>query len=159
MSVTERLERLFDLPILSHGFASYQRDYVIESEIGGKSEHRGHYRFTFTHCVVSNLTTTVRDDTWRVSWDARFIEYEHWLAVGEPEGCVWGANWSMAYPGPSYVNNSPLATEWSARLGHTMHEAVIETNVFRLQLVFSDLLVERTGDEVSVYDQVTFPIN
>jgi hypothetical protein len=74
--LSERLERLFDLPILSHGFAPYQRDYVIESEIGGRSEHRGHYRFTFTHCVVANLTTTVRDDTWRISWDARFIDYQ-----------------------------------------------------------------------------------
>src|SRR5688500_5015576 len=75
MSINERLEQLFDLPILSHGFAPYQRDYVLECEIGGQSEHRGHYRFTFTHCVTANLTTTVRDDTWRLSWDDRFIDY------------------------------------------------------------------------------------
>jgi hypothetical protein len=158
-SVAERLERLFDLPILSHGLAPHQRDYIIESEVGGQSEHRGQYRFTFTHCVVANLETTVRDDTWRLSWDDRFIDYNQWLATGEPAGYVWGVNWSMAYPGPSYVEGSTLAAEWSARLSHVMHEAVIETNAFRLQLVFHDLLIERTGDDISVYDQVTFPIN
>ena len=42
--------------------------------------------------------------------------------------------------------------------GHPMHEAVVETNTFRLQLVFHDLRIERAGDEVSVYDQVTFPL-
>ena len=157
MSINERLQQLFDLPILSHGFAPYQRDYVLESEIGGQSEHRGHYRFTFTHCVVANLITTVRDDTWRLSWDDRFIDYAQWLAAGEPEGYVWGVNWSMAYPGPSYVSGSALAAEWSARLGHAMHEAIIETNAFTLQLVFYDLYVERTGDEVAIYDQVTIP--
>jgi hypothetical protein len=159
ISVPERLAQLFDLPVLSHGFAPYQRDYVIESEIGGRAEHRGHYRFTFTHCVLANLTTAVRDETWKVSWDDRFIDYEHWLKAGAPEGYVWGANWSMAYPGPSYVENSTLAAEWETRLGYAMHEAIIETNAFRLQLVFHDLQVERTGDEVSVYDQVTFPLH
>ena len=158
MSIPERLEQLFDLPVLSHGFAPYQRDYVIESEIGGQSEHRGHYRFTFTHCAVANFTTTVRDDTWRLSWDDRFIDYTRWLEEGEPEGYIWGVNWSMAYPGPTYVMESPLAAEWSVRFGQPMHEAIIDTNAFRLQLVFHDLHVDRTGDEVSVYDKVTIPI-
>lgn len=157
MSISERLQQLFDIPILSHGFASYQRDYVIESEIGGNTEHRGHYRFTFTHRVVANLATTVRDDSWKVSWDERFTDYSRWLADGGPDGYVWGVNWSMAYPGPDYVGNSTLAAEWGNRLEQTMHEAVIETNAFRLQLVFHDLHVERTGDEASVHDEVTFP--
>lgn len=159
MSIPERLEQLFDLPILRHGFAPYQRDYVIEAEIGGRSEHRGHYRFSFTHCPVANLTTTVGDATWQASWDDRFIDYKGWLASGEPEGYVWGVNWSIAYPGPTYVEGSVLAAEWGRRLGRAMHEAVIETNAFRLQLVFHDLQVERTGDEVSVYDQITFPVS
>ena len=158
MSIEERLKLLVDLPILSHGFAPYRRDYVIEAELGGQSDQRGRYRFTFTHCVLADFITTVRDDTWQVSWDNRFIDYESWIAAGEPKGYVWGVNWSMAYPGPSYVPDSPRAAEWSARLGQVMHEAIIETNAFRLRLVFHSLSVERTGDEVSVYDQVTIPL-
>lgn len=159
MNNRDRLEQLFDLPILSHGFAPYQRDYLIESEIGGQSESRGRYLFTFTHCPIANLSTTVPDATWKLSWDDRFIDYQRWLASGEPDGYVWGVNWAMAYPGPTYVEGSHLAAEWGDRLGRAMHEAVIETNAFRLQLVFHDLRVERTGDDVSVYDQVTFPLH
>ena len=154
--IRERLELLFDLPILKHGIAPYQRDYVIEAELGGQSELRGHYVFTFTHCVVANLSTAVRDDSWRSSWDDVFVDYALWEKAGAPEGFVWGTNWSMAYPGPTYVENSPLAKEWTSRLGHPMHEAVIETEAFKLQLVFHDLRSERTGDHVSVYDKVTF---
>lgn len=157
-TIPERLEQLFDLPILSHGFAPYQRDYVIEAELGGQTEHRGHYRFLFTHCTVANLTTAVRDATWQTSWDDRFIDYNAWLAAGGPEGYVWGVNWSSAYPGPTYIADSALASEWGSRLGRPMHEAVIETDAFRLQLVFHDLQVMRTGEEVSVYDLVTFPV-
>jgi hypothetical protein len=159
MSIQDRLNQLFDLPVLSHGFAPYQRDYLIESEIGGTGPNRGRYLFTFTHCPVANLTTTIRDDSWKLSWDERFIDYQRWIGSGEPEGYVWGVNWSMAYPGPTYVEASQLAATWQARLGHEMHEAVIETNAFSLQLVFHDLRVERTGDTVSVYDQVSFPVH
>jgi hypothetical protein len=159
MSIREALERLFDLPILEHGFAPYMRDYRIVSEIGGKSDQRGRYLHTFTHCSVVNVTTTVRDDSWRVSWDDHFTDYQRWLDAGEPDGYVWGANWSLAYPGPTYVEGSALAREWSGRLGRPMHEAVIETNAIRLQIVFHDLKVERIGDQVSVYDQVTFPLH
>ena len=159
MSIAERLEQLFDLPILSHGFAPHQRDYVVEGEVGGRSEHRGRYRFTFTHRVVANLTTAVRDGTWRVSWDERFVDDRDWLAAGGPAGYVRGVNWSLAYPGPSLVDGSPLAAGGGERLGHAMHEAIVETNAFRLQLVFHDLRVERTGDHVSVYDPVTFPLH
>jgi hypothetical protein len=156
--IRDRLAQLFDLPILRHGIAPYQRDYIIEAELGGQSKHRGHYVFTFTHCVVANLSTTVRDDAWRESWDDLFIDYARWDQAGAPAGFVWGANWSMAYPGPTYVEGSTLAKEWSARFDHPMHEAVIETEAFKLQLVFHDLRAERIGDEVSVYDKVTIPI-
>jgi hypothetical protein len=154
----ERLAQLFDLPILRHGIAPYQRDYLIETEIGGDSDRRGRYLFTFTHCVLANLSTTVRDDPWRASWDDLFIDYAAWKRAGEPDGFIWGTNWSMAYPGPHYVENSQLAEGWASRLGHPMHEAFIETEAFKLQLVFHDLRTQRTGDEVSVYDRVTFPI-
>ena len=157
-TVRERLEQLFDLPILSHGFAPHQRDYVLEAEIGGDSPSRGRWRFTFTHCPVANLSSTVKDAVWRLSWGDEFTEYSRWEAAGEPEGFVWGVNWSMAYPGPTYIERSDLAEEWATRFGHPMHEAVVETNAFRLQLVFHDLRIERAGDEVSVYDQVTFPL-
>jgi hypothetical protein len=158
MSVPDRLQRLFDLPILSHGFAPFQRDYVVESEIGGRSNDRGRYRFTFTHTVIANVTTTVSDTIWLESWDDRFTAYDRWQASGEPQGIVWGVNWSMAYPGPTYVHGSLLAEQWTARLGHAMHEAHIETEMFRLQLVFHELRIERTGDDVSVYDRVSHPI-
>jgi hypothetical protein len=55
------------------------------------------------------------------------------------------------------VEGSALAASWSARLGHEMHEATIDTDAFSLQLGFHDLTVRKISDDVAVYDKVTIP--
>lgn len=55
------------------------------------------------------------------------------------------------YPGLSYVTNSALAVSWAERLGHEMHEVMVETNTFVLRLVCHDLRVQQlaVGDPVT----------
>jgi hypothetical protein len=156
-------ELFFDSGIVSHGYAPHLRDYDIVVDVPAalppgvpigditRSYIMGRYRYRFTHCPESHITSSVGDDSWRLSWDDVFIDYEEWQAASNPEGFVWGVNWADAYPGLSYVTNSPLAASWTERLGHEMHEVTVETNTFVLRLVCHDLRVQQlaVGDPVT----------
>lgn len=129
-------EPFFDSGILRHGFAAYMRDYEIVVQI---DKHQFLYRFT--HCPAENFTTVVNDRNWRASWDDLFTKYPDWERSGAPKGFVWGVNWARAYPGAELVEDSSKAREWSERLGKQMYQVRIETNAYRLDLIFHDLRV------------------
>ena len=163
MTVREKLEKynLFDVAVLSHGFSSHMRDYDIIAEVGGagvEEQGSGRYLYRFTHCTEAHCVTRVSDDGWRASWSDTYINYESWIQAGEPGGFVWGVQWSMAYPGLTYVEGSDLASHWSKRLGMPMHEVRIETEAFALNLAFHDVYVTKLGDQVSVIDRVIIPL-
>jgi hypothetical protein len=141
----------FDSAIVAHGYAPHLRDYDVVVDVPAAlppgvpigdtvgSYIMGRYRYRFTHCPESHVTTSVDDDIWRMSWDDVLIDWDEWEAADNPEGFVWGKKFADAYPGLSYVTDSPLAASWTERLGHEMHEVMIETNTFLLRLVCHDL--------------------
>jgi hypothetical protein len=134
------------------------RDYdVVFEALGGKKESKGTYRLRFTHCPEVKTVTKVSDPTWRQSWSDVFIDHGQWIDAGEPDGFVWGSGWSCAYPGLSYIKGSKRAREWSKRLGKAMHQIVIETEAFQLQVVFHDFTVTKLNDEVHVLHKVMIP--
>jgi hypothetical protein len=145
---------LFDNAIVEHGFTEYMRDYDVVVDAmaplpnGSGSYVEGRYRLRFTHCVQACSTSSLSDDTWRVSLEDLFTDYNAWLSAGEPAGYVWGVKSMDAYPGATYIRNSVLAADWSRRLGQSMHEVRIQTNAHNLQLIFHDLKVYRiaSGD-------------
>lgn len=148
----EQDDLLLDSAVVSHGYAPHLRDYHVvvdvpaaKSDGSGESYIRGRYLYRFTHCPEAWVTTEVTDEAWRCSWDDHFTDYAAWERAGAPEGFVWGVCWADAYPGISYVDGSDRARRWSDRLAHEMHEVAIETNAFRLGLVFHDLVVEQVG--------------
>jgi hypothetical protein len=165
-SFRERIESddlLFDSGIVSHGYAPHLRDYDVvfdvpaalppEVPIGDTTGSYiiGRYRYRFTHCPEAHVSSSVGDEVWRLSWDDVFTNYEAWEAAGNPDGFVWGTDWADAYPGLSYVTKSPLAASWAERLGHEMHEVIVETNTFALRLVCHDLRVQQlaVGDPLT----------
>lgn len=142
---------LFDSVIIRHGFVPYMRDYEVEAVAmaaapdGSRAYTEGRYRFRFSHCVVADAVTAVRDDVWQRSWDELYTDYGSWEAAGCPEGYVWGVNEMTVYPGATYDPDSARAAEWSRRLGRPMHEVRIETNAHDLTLVFHSVRVHRTA--------------
>ncbi len=126
---------LFDTGITRHGFTPYMRDYEVVVVVPRRSQHI----FRFSHCPFVEVVTTVRDDVWRCSWDDVFTDYSAWEAAGEPKGYVWGVCDSEVYPGPTYLEDSKLAQEWTSRLGKVMHEVLIQSNAYSICLVFHDL--------------------
>ncbi|MCK7483536.1 MAG: hypothetical protein M0C28_45785 [Candidatus Moduliflexus flocculans] len=165
MTVKERLVEyggFIDVGILNHGFAPHLRDYdVLFEALWGKkkwADAKGTYRLRFSHCPEATILTRVPDASWKQAWADVFIDYDQWVAAGEPNGFVWGACWSMAYPGLRYIDDSVRARQWSERMGKPMHEVIIETEAFQLQLVFHDFTVTKLSDEVSIIDKIMFPI-
>ena len=165
MSMKEKLAEyggFIGVGILSHGFAPHMRDYdVLFEALWGKkrwADAKGNCRLRFTHCPEATTVTKVSDAGWKQAWSDVFIDHAQWIAAGEPEGFVWGACWSTAYPGVSYVDDSARAHEWSERLGEPMHEVVIETEAFQLHVVFNDFAGMKLTDDVHVVHKVMFPL-
>ena len=164
MTIKEKLakyEWFVDVGILGHGFAAHMRDYdiVFEALWGKKWEDKGTYHLRFSHCPEVRTTTMVGWKVWKLSWSDVFIDYDEWLAAGEPDGFVWGVCWSGVYPGVSYIDNSPRARLWSERLGTQMHEVIIKTEAFEIQIIFHDFTVTKLNDTVHALDKVTFPVS
>jgi hypothetical protein len=166
MIVKDRLTEyggFLDVGILSHGFAPHMRDYeVLFEALWGRKEWadaKGTYRLRFTHCPEATIRTAVSDANWQQAWSDVFIDHARWEAAGEPSGFVWGVCWSTAYPGVRYVDESPRARDWSARLGKPMHEVSIETEAFKIHVVFNDFTVTKLNDETQVLQKVMFPLD
>lgn len=159
----DRYGGFLDVGILSHGFAWHMRDDDIVFEAlwgkGRSADAQGTYRLRLSNCPEVTTTTTIADAFWREAWSDTFIDYAQWLAAGEPKGSVWGACWSTAYPGLSYIDDSPRAKRWSERLGSPMHEVSVATEAFEIRIVFHDFTVTKLDDTVRVMDKVMFPLN
>jgi hypothetical protein len=145
-------EPFFDSCIVKHGFAPFLRDYDVVAQIGTFQ-----FLYRFTHCTRATVTTAVRDDAWKKSWEDVYTDNSAWECAGCPEGHVWGVCYLVTYPGARYVEDSALAKEWTRRLGRQMHEVRIETNGHNLDLIFHDLIVRelKEGEEDWVKEEMT----
>lgn len=152
----DRLPQI-DVGVMRHGFAEHGRDYVlILQNLFGPAP--GTYKLTFTHVVQLNYATRVTESAWRLSWTDDFIDYGRWQAAGEPDGYVFGANWSLAYPGFSAIDNDPEAASWSKRLKIQMYAAAVETDLFKIFFIFHDARLEKINEDTSVTSQVITPL-
>jgi len=138
---------------MQHGFAPHGRDYVFIIQ-----DFWGTHELTFSHVVDLKYGTRVRDEVWLESWSNEFVDYGAWLAAGEPNGYVWGSNWSLAYPGISLPSATPEAEDWSRRLRRPMHLVVIETDRFSIALIFSDARLRKLSDDASIVRKVIIPL-
>lgn len=146
-----------DFAVLGHGWARHGRDYlIVVQDVLGTDP--GTHELTFTHCVRLDYETRVRDDVWPRSWSDEFVDYQAWLDAGEPDGYVWGTDWSNAYPGLSVPDQSDLADHWTQRLGKEMAEVGLETDRFLLRLVFHSVLWRKLDADVGTISQVHIPL-
>jgi len=140
-TVREILEResFGDAAILRHGFVDYMRDYelIVEGRDPVSRQDRHRYLFVGTVevayelCLPRHAIESFSDDLVPSGADL--------ANIGVSQGFVWGVRWAESYPGLKYRADGPRAQHWSAVLGRRMHEVSIETNVYRLQLVFAGI--------------------
>jgi hypothetical protein len=141
-----------DFAVLGHYLAPHGRDYIFIIQAAGT------YELTLTHVVETRYETRVRDDVWPSSWDDQFTDYEAWQAAGQPDGYVWGTNWSLAYPGLDTPDDDRVASQWSARPGKPMYAMTMETDRFKLSLVFHDVRYKKLSDDNSTILRVLAPL-
>jgi hypothetical protein len=110
-------------------------------------------RYRFKHCVRASVTSAVSPETWSLSLDDRLIDYEQGCDL---DGVVWGVCWQLLYPGATLLPGTAETEAWSARLGRPVHEAMIETNIHTISLVFSDLSVDRVEFGYSPFTAVDY---
>jgi hypothetical protein len=146
-----------DVGVMRHGFAAHGRDYMFMLESSFEPDP-GTYRLTFTHVVEFDQTTSVGDDVWQGSWSDVFTDYQAWEAAGEPDGYVFGTNWSLAYPGFEALENDPVASAWAERLQRTMFAATVDTDRFKIRLIFHDVRLDYISAEASTVSQVIIPL-
>jgi hypothetical protein len=117
----------YDFGVTEHGFAPHGRDYrfLIEDSL---CSDPGTYELIFTHVVDLKYETRVSEEIWRKSWTDEFTDYTRWKASGEPEGYVFGTDWSLAYPALGMLKESAEAQDWSSRLHLPMFAASVETD-------------------------------
>lgn len=154
-----KLEDIYDVAVLRHGFADYVRDYQFEIEANWIGDLAGRYILTFKHCYDLTYKTLVKDDVIIKSWDDIFTDFETWEMNNEPDGFVWGTNWSLAYPGFKELNDSDKAKDWSERLKKQMSEVKLETNSFEINLIFESWTLEKSNEDNSLISQVMIPLN
>jgi hypothetical protein len=142
----------FDFGVMSHGFAPHGRDYVLLLQAGAT------YEVTLTHVVAAHYETRVADEVWPISWDDVLTDYGAWEAAGAPDGYVWGSNWSLAHPGLSALDIDPLAASWAARVGKPMYAASIETDRFKLSIIFHAARAKKLSDDGSVVGRMLNPM-
>jgi hypothetical protein len=142
----------YDFGILEHGFAPHGRDYrfIIQDSL---CRDPGTYELTFTHVTDLKYETRIGEKNWSLSWGDEFTDFAKWQAAGEPEGYVFGTGWSLAWPGMSNLQATAEAQDWSRRLQRPMQSVTIETDRFRMSLVFSEVRHRKLSDETGVVRQ------
>lgn len=141
-----------DFGVYRHGFLAHGRDYeLVVSTVG-----RGTDRVVLTHVVVAEYETAVPPDVWVKSWDDVFLDYDR---AKDQDGYIWGTNWSLAYPGLTLLDTDRDAAKWTKLLGRTMYAVSLETDRFKLKLIFADIRTERLSNDAGVIEKVHFPLD
>lgn len=144
-------EDVFDQALVFHGYSDYMRDYDLFVHVTADPRtgtRPAHLRYRFTHCVRADVRTAVPEEVWALSLDERLVTYDEGVDL---DGYVWGVAWQMLYPGMALLEGSSEAGRWSAALGIPFHHAEIRTNGHDLDLVFSDLRVDRLDPGVTPF--------
>src|ERR1044072_6086725 len=137
------LDSFIDVAILAHGFTPYKRDYYFHIETMWNDNYAGLYLVCFRHCYDLSYKTIAGQEILIQSWDDCFIDYKEFEKAGEPEGYVWGTNWANAYPGFSNVSNSLKANEWTKKLGKEMKELLVQSEIFKINLIYHDWTLKK----------------
>ncbi len=135
------IAHMLDRALVFHGYTSYMRDYEMLTYSSADPEPGSppaFDRYLFRYCVEVAVTTTVAPETWRISLDDRLIDYH---GGADLDGYVWGVKWQELYPGARLVPASARAASWSEAIGIAFHEAIVEGNGHKIELVFSELEV------------------
>ena len=153
-----KLEDIYDVALLSHGFMPYGRDYYFNLETNWTAPNGGRYQLVFHHCYQMSYLLDHDPDLLKNSWDDLFIDYDKWQQAGKPEGFLWSTNWMLLYPGFTVVKDSERAAHWTNLLGRTMQEILLDMEIVKMNFVIHSWSLTKTSDETELISQVQIPL-
>ncbi|MEU9859699.1 hypothetical protein AB0D99_02420 [Streptomyces sp. NPDC047971] len=135
----QMLDGISGQPVVRHGYTGRLRDYEVVVRVVTDSDARESplRRYLFRHCVGARCLSSVPAEVWKRALDDGTIGQE---ADAEPEGSAWDEAWHRS-PGAEVAPPSDAARRWSQALGIDFHDVFLRTDVYRLNLLFSELLV------------------
>lgn len=138
-AIEQRLREydLYDAEIVAHGFLRYLRDYHLLVQRLDEPP-LGTFEYLFRGCMEAEYMVTLPAPA--ISMDERLVDP---AAEDAPASAFhWSvSSASSAEEGVTLSGTTERAVRWTERLGEPMYEIVIGTNVYRLALVFSDLVI------------------
>ena len=136
LRLTMEQNDLLDNALLFHSFKLHQRDYqlIVAAYEGGRYNLRS---YVFKYAVEVSVSNVLPETVYKKSLDDDLLQVND----EGSDGYVWSVNWTNLYPGWTLAEASELTQRWTDKVGMTFHEVVIQTNVQRITIVFSGLLV------------------
>lgn len=131
-----KIEEIFDVLIHRHSFDENNRDYLFQIETNWIDNNHGNYILRFKNCFELQCELN--------STDFKNID--------------WSGTSVMAYPGFQEVKDSKKANELSKKVGMELKEIILETALYKLNLVTSDFDLKKLNSDSKFIDRISFKI-
>ncbi len=143
MTIREKLDAydFFDESIMKLGFKKYLRDFEIIAYLHSH-ETRGYYSYLFKGAVDVNYKCVLSSSGF--SLDDKNINFAAWEK--DPEGYMW-VDYASAYPGWRIIEDDEKTRNYSNEYRYEFTKILIETNVFKLEIIFNDVDISFMGEE------------
>lgn len=132
-----KIEEIYDVLILKHGFDNHNRDYFFHLETNWTDQRSGNYILLFKDCVDLN---------WR-------------LNTNDFNKLDWSGTAVMAYPGFQEIKESDKALELSREIGFELKEIHLDTALFKLTLIASSFELKKLDNNSELIDGVVYKID
>ena len=142
MTIIEKLTEfnLFDNVIIRHGICENIRDYEIIGYIIGVNFNVA-VQYIFKGCIEANFKNTVTPESF--SMDNRLLDLSRQDEPDYPQKFIWDVGGANAYPGWKLEENTEELKKIDAIYQLKFYKFIVETNAYRLNLVFHDLEVRQ----------------
>ena len=132
-----KIEEIFDVLILKHGFDNHNRDYLFQLETNWTNGRSGNYILQFKDCVDLNCR----------------------LNTNDLNNLDWSGTVVMAYPGFQEIKDSKKALELGEKVGLELKEIQLDTALFKMTLIVSDFDLKKLNNSSELIDQVVYKID
>ena len=131
-----KIEEIYDVLILRHGFSNNNREYVFLIETNWIENKAGQYLLTFENCFELKFQTTPE----------------------QVKNSDWEGNCVNLYPGFESPQNSENSVEWSNKTGYKLQEYNLTTELFSMKFLSTGFQFQKLNNHTDLINQISIPI-
>ncbi|MDG1572502.1 hypothetical protein OZ410_09255 [Robiginitalea sp. M366] len=129
-----KLDEIFDVAILRHGFHSNNRDYFFLIETNWTEGKAGQYILKFKDCF-------------ELTYEVKHKDFEN---------LDWDGNWTLAYPGFKDIPNNNETKSWEKGSGIRLYSVELETEIYRMKFIYSEYGLQKINNNDSLINKAFF---